>query len=144
MIYYIYQSQGESKMKLPKFIKFLIWKLFVNKLPEKIIIYNYIVNYQDEEDNIDAFLVFIAGQKGHLLKEAVEHTDTSIAELRQGLEQNIKAIYNLADTNYTIITIVRDVDELPDGFMELKKKALEEPNMLDKFKSFLKQIYAGN
>lgn len=130
-------------MRLPKIVRFLIWKLFINEIPSgKVQIYNYIVH--DEEDNMDAFLVFVAGEKGHIAKDYVDHTDTSIDELRHGLEQHLKVLYNaVIDRDYTITTVIKGEGELPDGFMGLKKKALEEPNVMDKFKSFISGVCYG-
>lgn len=124
-------------MKLPNFVKFLIWKLFINeKYSRKVEIINFI-KYDLELDS-DMFLVFIAGQKGYLMLDCVDHTEDSVAILKDALENKIKILYNLGGMEYNITTIMHG--EETEEFTVLKKKALETPNMLDKFKSFLKDI----
>lgn len=127
-------------MKLPKLIKFLLWKLFINENPlGKVEIINYIK--YDAELNADMFLVFIAGEKGYLMLDCVDHTDESVAILKDALENKIKVFYNLGGVDYKITTIMHG--EEPDGFMELKKLALQNPTICDRFKSSISGVCYG-
>ena len=122
-------------MKIPQFVKIILWAMFL-KGSSKIHVYNYIK--YDEEYDADIFLVFIAGERGHLFMGGVDHTETSVSELVQALEQDVKVHYNATGVDYTIETVMEG-DETHD-FDLLVKKALEPLTLGDKFKGFITDL----
>jgi hypothetical protein len=123
-------------MKLPVIIKIILCKLFLKPEANGILIYNYIK--YDAEENADIFLVFIKGIRGYLFMNGVEHTDTSVAELVQGLEQDIKSLYNETGCDYEIRTVLEGQE--PEDFQQYINKALEPLTLGDKFKSFIGRL----
>lgn len=126
-------------MKLPKIVKMILWRLFLKGTEhtfKKIEIVNFL-RYNEEYD-ADMFLVFIRGMKGHLILSCIEHSEDSMQKLKECLENDMKLMYNLGGADYKIITIMHG--EEPDWFAAEKKKALETPNLWDKFKSFIHRI----
>lgn len=123
-------------MKIKNVIKNIAYKIFIGEYSNSVTIYNYIK--YDEECDADIYLIFIAGQRGYIDMGGIDHTETSMSELRYGLEEKMKLIYNLGNMKYTIQTIIEG-EETPE-FVKLKEKALEPLTWKDKFKSFVSDM----
>lgn len=71
----------------------------------------------------------------------VDHSDTSVTELVQGLEQDIKTLYNETGCDYEIQTVMEG-EETKD-FTVLKMKALEPLTIRDKLNHYIANICYG-